>query len=63
MRLLNRARTTVWRMVQAGQLRGFKDLGVVLIPLADIAAVLGITERQLYDITVAHRIPLWHYYR
>lgn len=62
MQLLNRSRMTVWRFVQEGHLRGFNVAGNVVSPLADIANLLGLTETQVYNIAIAHRLPLWQVY-
>jgi len=62
MRLLNRGRTTIWRMIQEGQLRGFKEFGQVIVPLTDIASLLGITEQTAYNVLIAYRLPIWQYY-
>lgn len=62
MRLLNRSRMTLWRLVQSGQLRGFSAGGNVITPLADIAKLLNLTEAQVYNIALAHRLPLWQLY-
>jgi len=63
MRLLNRTRSTIWTYVKAEKLRSFSVGGNVVIPLVDIASMLGTTETQVYNIAVAHRIPLWQIYR
>ena len=63
MKVLNRGRTTIWRLIQGGSLRGFNVTGNVVIPLADIAGLLGVTERQVYNIALAHKLPLWQIYR
>ena len=63
MKLLNRGRTTVWRLIQGGTLRGFDVAGNVAIPLADIGKLLNVTERQVYNAAMAYRLPLWQIYR
>lgn len=62
MQLLNRGRTTVWRMIREGRIRGFSGLGAILVPLVDIAAILGLTEGQVYNIAIAHRIAIVQYH-
>lgn len=58
-RLINRSRTTVWRYVQAGQLKGFNVAGNIVIPLADVASLMGLTQSQIHDIALTHKFPLW----
>ena len=63
MRLMNRAsRTTIWNLVKTGQLRGFNLVGNVAIPLIDIAGLLGLTETQVYNLAITHRLLLWQMY-
>lgn len=62
-RLLNRNRSTIWTYVKAKKLRSFSVGGNVVIPLADVAVMLNTTETQVYNIAIAHRIPLWQIYR
>ena len=62
MRLLNRGRTTVWSYLKDGRLKGFNVAGNLAIPLRDIAGMLGLTETQVYNIAVTHRLPLWQIY-
>jgi hypothetical protein len=62
MRLLNRSRTTVWRLVQNGTLRGYDVAGNVVTPLADIANMMGVSETQVYNIALTYRLPLWQAY-
>ncbi len=59
MRLLNRTRVTIWNYVKDGRLKSFSVAGNVVIPLVDIAVMLDMTERQLYNVAVTYRIPLW----
>lgn len=61
-RLMNRTRSTVDRYVSIGQLRRFKIGGNAVIPLQDIARAMNLTETQLYNIAVTHRLPLWQVY-
>ena len=58
-RLLNRNRTTVWTYIKASRLRGFNVAGNVVIPIVDIAAMLGTTATQVYNVAVTYRIPMW----
>ena len=62
MRLLNRTRSTVWTYIKTGRLRSFSISGNIAVPLVDIAAMLGTTETQIYNIAIAHRLPLWQIY-
>ncbi len=62
MRLINRSRVTIWRYVKSGQLRGFNVAGNLVIPLADIGGLISLTETQVYNIAIAHRLPLWQLY-
>jgi len=62
MQLLNRSRMTVWRLVQQRSLRGFTVAGNLVTPLADIAKLLNLTETQVYNIALTHRLPLWQVY-
>lgn len=62
MRLLNRTRTTVWHYIKTGRLRCFRISGNIAVPLVDIAAMLGRTETQIYNIAIVHRLPLWQVY-
>jgi hypothetical protein len=62
MRLLNRSRMTIWRYIQDGSLRGFNVASNVIIPLADIANVMGVTEIEVYNVALTYRLPLWQAY-
>lgn len=62
MRLLNRGRSTIWRLIQGGTLRGFNVTGNVVIPLEDIAKLISLTETQVYNIALTHKLPLWQIY-
>ncbi len=59
MRLLNRARVTIWNYVKDGRLRSFNVSGNVAIPLVDIAGMLNMTETELYNVAIAYKLPLW----
>ena len=62
MRLLNRNRTTIWNYVKAGRLRSFSVAGNAVIPILDIAAMLDMSETQLYNVAVTYRLPMWQIY-
>ena len=62
MRLLNRARVTIWNYVKDGRLRSFNVSGNVAIPLVDLAGMLNMTETELYNVAIAYRLPLWQVY-
>lgn len=62
MRLLNRARVTIWNYVKDDRLRSFTVSGNVAIPLVDIADMLNMTETELYNVAIAYRLPLWQVY-
>jgi len=62
MRLLNRTRVTLWTYIKAGRLRSFSLAGNIVIPLVDIADMLGLTETQVYNVAIACRLPLWQIY-
>lgn len=57
--ILNRDRSTIWTYVKAGRLRSFNVAGNAVIPLVDIAGMLGVTETQIYNAAIAYRLPLW----
>lgn len=59
MSLLNRHRSSIWNYVQAGRLRSINVAGNVVIPLLDIAGMLGMTETQIYNVAVAYKLPMW----
>ena len=59
MRLLNRGRTAIWNYVQRGVVRGFNVAGNVVIPLIDIANLLGVSETQVYNAALAYNLPIW----
>lgn len=63
MKLMNRGRTTVWRLIQRGTLRGLSVAGNVVVPLADLAALLGVTEKQVYNAAMSYQVPLWQVYK
>lgn len=60
--MLNRTRATIWNWVNQGRVRGYDSGGQCLIPFADVAAIARITEEQVYNIAIVHRIPIWQYY-
>ena len=62
MRLLNRTRVTIWNYVKNNQLRSFSIAGNIAIPLVDIAAILGATEMQVYNVAVSYRLPIYQVY-
>jgi len=62
MRLLNRSRVTIWRMVNDGRLRGFDYMGQVLIPLVDIAAIMRISPNDVYNALIDDKLPIVQYY-
>jgi hypothetical protein len=59
MRLLNRSRTAVWSYVQQGILRGFNVAGNVVVPLVDIANLMGVSESQVYNAALVYDLPIW----
>lgn len=61
-RILNRDRSTIWTYVKASRLRSFNVAGNAVIPLVDIANMLGVTETQIYNAAVVYRLPLWQIY-
>lgn len=61
-KLVNRHRMTVGNWVRAKKWRSFNIGAAVVIPLVDVANSLGVTETQLYNIALAHKLPLWHVY-
>lgn len=61
-RILNRTRATIYNWINQKRLRGYSVVGQVLIPLVDVAMLMDLTEQQVYDIMIAHRLPIWQYY-
>ena len=60
--LLNRNRSTLWNYIKAGRLRSFSVAGNIAVPLVDIAGMLGVTEKQVYNAAVVYRLILWQVY-
>jgi len=60
--ILNRDRSTIWSYVKAGRLRSFNVAGNAVIPIADIAGMLGVTANQIYNVGVGYRLPMWQIY-
>lgn len=61
-RLLNRNRQTMWEYARQKRFRSFNVAGNVVIPLMDIAVMLGVTETQAYNIAISYRLPVWQIY-
>ncbi len=59
MSLLNRKRSSLWNYIRSGRLRSFEIAGNIAIPLVDIAAMLGVTETQVYNAAITYRLLLW----
>ena len=61
-RLINRSRLTIWRYIRSCRLAGFRVESSTMISLADIGCLMRLTETQVYNVGLTHRLPIcWIY--